>query len=336
MIVTLCKRVRVLAKGSHENMAGFVIRGDLLLFIGEEHGLALRAHQDLVLGGLEVEHVDCLAVEASRGKGSLVHHVRKVGTGESRCSASEDVQVDVFRHRNLFRVDAKNFFAALDVGTVDDNATVETARTKQGRIENVGTVGRGDQDHAIIRLEAVHLNKELVQSLLTLIVSAAKACATVTSYSIDLVDEDDAGSILLALLEEVADAACADADEHLHEVRAGDREEGNIRFTGYRAGEQRLACTGRSDEQHALGDATAKALELLGLAEELDDLLQLFLGLVNTGDILECDLLLLHGEQARAALAEAHRLVAAGLHLAQAGRTTSQAIARMVQSRSAG
>jgi hypothetical protein len=35
---------------------------------------------------------------------------------------------------------------------------------------------------------------------------------------VDLVHEDDAGRVLLGLLEEVADAAGADTDEHLDEV----------------------------------------------------------------------------------------------------------------------
>ncbi len=165
--------------------------------------------------------------------------------------------------------------------------------------------------------EAVHLDEKLVEGLLALVVSAAEACAAVTADGVDLVDEDDAGGVLLALLEEVADAAGADADEHLDEVRAGDGEEGNVGFAGDGAGEQGLAGARRSDEQDALGDAAAEALELLRLAEELDDLLELFLGLIDAGDVLEGDLLLLHGEQAGADLAEAHGLVAAGLHLAQ-------------------
>ena len=173
------------------------------------------------------------------------------------------------------------------------------------------------EDDAVVGLEAVHLDEELVQGLLALVVSAAEACAAVTSDGVDLVDEDDAGSVLLALLEQVADAGCADADEHLDEVRTGDGEERNVGLAGDCAGQQGLAGSRRPDEQDALGDAAAEALELLRLAEELDDLLELFLGLVDAGDVLEGDLLLLHGEQAGAALAEAHGLVAAGLHLAQ-------------------
>ena len=43
--------------------------------------------------------------------------------------------------------------------------------------------------------------------------------------------------------------------------------------------------------------------------------LQLFLGFVHPGHVLERDLLLLHGEQPGLALAEGKRLVSAGLHL---------------------
>src|SRR5919197_422565 len=43
---------------------------------------------------------------------------------------------------------------------------------------------------------------------------------------VDLVHEDDGGGGLLGLVEQVADPAGPDADEHLDEVGPGDREEG--------------------------------------------------------------------------------------------------------------
>src|SRR5206468_3675158 len=125
-----------------------------------------------------------------------------------------------------------------------------------------------------------------------------------TTDSIDFVDEDDAGGVLLALFEQVADSACAYADKHLDKVRSGDREERHIRFAGNRARQQSLAGSRRSDEQHSLGNATAELLELLRLAKVLDDFLQLFFGFIYAGHILECDLFLLHRQQASAALAE--------------------------------
>ena len=313
----LVERVGVLAQSGDEGVTSLVVGGDALLFVGEEHGLALSTHHDLVLGDFKVVHVDGLAVEAGGGEGSLVDHVGQVGAGEARGSTSEDVEVHIFGHGDLLRVDLEDFFAATDVGTIDDDATIEAAGAEESGIENVGAVGRGDEDDAVVGLEAVHLDEELVEGLLTLVVSAAEACAAVTTDCVDLVDEDDAGSVLLALLEEVANAACADADEHLDEVRTGDGEEGDVGFAGYCAGEKGLAGAGRSDEEDALGDAATEALELLRFAEELDDLLEFFLGFVDAGDILEGDLLLLHGEQTGARLAEAHGLVAAGLHLAE-------------------
>ena len=97
--------------------------------------------------------------------------------------------------------------------------------------------------------------------------------ATVPADGVDLVDEDDGRRVGLGLLEEVADAARTDTDEHLDEVRAGDRVERDAGLTGDGAREQRLAGTGLAVEQHALGDLGADGEELRRLLEELLDLL---------------------------------------------------------------
>ena len=117
-------------------------------------------------------------------------------------------------------MDDDDAFAALDVGTVDDDPAIEAAGTEQRRIEDVGTVGRGDQDDAFVRFEAVHLDEELVQRLLAFVVTAAETGAAMAADRVDFVDEDDAGGVLFTLLEEVAHARGAHADEHFDEVRA--------------------------------------------------------------------------------------------------------------------
>ena len=106
-------------------------------------------------------------------------------------------------------------------------------------------------------LEAVHLDQQLVERLLALVVAAAEAGTTMPADGVDLVDEDDAGGVLLALLEQVAHPGGADADEHLDEVRAGDREERDVGLAGDRPGQQGLAGSGRAYQQHALGDLAA-------------------------------------------------------------------------------
>ncbi len=165
-------------------------------------------------------------------------------------------------------------------------------------------------------LEPVHLDEHLVQRLLALVIAAAEPGAAMAADRVDLVDEDDAGRVLLALLEHVAHARRADAHEHLDEIGARDGEERHVRLAGDGAGEQRLAGAGRADQQHALRDLAAEALEFLRVLQELDDLLQLALRLVDAGHVVEGHAALLLGQHARARLAEAHGAAAARLHLA--------------------
>ena len=151
------------------------------------------------------------------------------------------MDVHIVGKRNLLGMNGEDAFASLHIGTVDHDPPIEAAGPQQRRIENVGTVGRRDEDDTLVRLEAVHLDEQLIQRLLSFIVSAAKAGAAVSADCVDLIDKDDAGSVLFALLEEVANARGADADEHLDEVRAADREERNVGFAGDGTGEERLA-----------------------------------------------------------------------------------------------
>ena len=100
---------------------------------------------------------------------------------------------------------------------------------------------------------------------------AHRAGATLADR-VDLVQEDQRRRLLLRLLEQLADARGAQADEHLHELRARHEEERDVRLAGDRAREQRLAAPGRSEQQHALGDAPAQPLVLLRVLQEVDDL----------------------------------------------------------------
>ncbi len=135
---------------------------------------------------------------------------------------------------------------------------------------------------------------------------------------VDFVDEDDAGGVLLGLLEHVAHARGADADEHLDEVGAGNGEERHPGLARNGLGQQGLAGAGRADHQHAAGNLAAQLLELARVLEEVDQLGHFLLGFLDAGDIIEGDLDLVGAEHARARLAEAHGAAAAGaaLHLA--------------------
>ena len=121
----------------------------------------------------------------------------------------------------------------------------------------------------------------------------------------------------LGLVEQVAHAAGAHADEHLDELRAGDGEERHAGLARNGLGHQRLARARGADQQHALGDASPQRDELLRFLEELDDLLQLFLRFLDARHVREGDRGLVAGEHAGARLAEGDGLVVGALRLAQ-------------------
>src|SRR5947208_2924940 len=105
----------------------------------------------------------------------------------------------------------EDFLTADEVGIRDHDLAIEPARTQERRVEHVRAVGRRNDDDAFVLLEAVHLDEELVEGLLALVIAAAQACPAMTTDGVDFVDEDDAGSVLLRLLKHVPNAACANA-----------------------------------------------------------------------------------------------------------------------------
>ncbi len=212
-------------------------------------------------------------------------------------------------------MDRQDLFATEQVGLVDHDLAVEAAGAQQRRVEDVGPVRRGDQDDARPHIETVHLDQQLVQRLLALVVTTAHAGAPVPSDGVDLVHEDDRGGVGLGLLEQVTDARGTDTDEHLDEVGAGDREERHAGLAGDGAGEQGLAGPGRAEQQRALGDLGAHGLELLGALEEVLDLAQLLDGLVGAGDVGEGDLRRVLVDHLGLGLAELHDAAATPLHL---------------------
>ncbi len=227
----------------------------------------------------------------------------------------ERVELDLLGQRLALGVHLEDLLAADAIGPVDDDLPVEAAGAQQRRIEDVGPVRGRDQDDVVLQLEPVHLDEELVQRLLALVVAAAEAGAAMAADRVDLVHEDDARRRLLRLLEEVAHTRGADADEHLDEVGARDREERHARLARDRAREKRLTGAGRPVEENALRDPRAERLKLLRVLEELLDLVELLDGLLDAGDVLEPDLRRVRSHPLRARLPEAHHLRAAALDL---------------------
>ena len=311
----LVDRVGALEHVADQRVAGLVVGDRELLLLAHHPALALRARPCTrsMAASSSAWPISCRLRRAASSAASFMRLARSAPVKPGR-APGEHVEADVRLERLALGVHLEDRLAALEVGAVDDDLAVEAARAQQGGVEDVGPVGGGDEDHAGAGVEAVHLDEHLVERLLPLVVPAAEAGAAVAADGVDLVDEDDRRGRRLGLLEQVAHAAGADADEHLDEVGAGDREERHAGLAGHGPGQQRLAGAGRAVEQHALRDLGADGLEAGRVLEELLDLLELLDRLVAAGDVGEGDLGLVLGHLPGLGLAELHHPAAAALH----------------------
>jgi hypothetical protein len=184
-------------------------------------------------------------------------------------------------------VHAQDLLAAAHVGRRDEDLAVEPARPQQRRIELVEQVGGGDHDHVAGRLEAVHLDQQLVERLLAL--AGRVALAALAADGVELVDEDDRRRVLARLGEEAADAGGAETGEHLHERGRRLGEELRPGLARDRLRQQRLARPRRAVQEDAARHVGAERGEPLRVAQEVDDLLQLGARLVGAGDLGPAD-----------------------------------------------
>ena len=189
-----------------ERVAALVVGDDQLLLLGHHAGLALGAGDHTIDRLLELGHPDVLLVVPRREQRGLVHEIGEVGAGESRRAPGENAEVDRSGERLVLGVDGEDLLASLEVGAVDDDLAVEAARAQERGVEDVGTVGGGDEDHAGLDVEAVHLDEQLIEGLLSLVVSTAETGAAMAADGVDLVHEDDGRCRGFRLLEQVADA----------------------------------------------------------------------------------------------------------------------------------
>ena len=308
----LLHRLGVLLQGAHEGVAHFVVGNDPALLGAQDAVLLLLADQHQLdrLEQISLGHDAAALLDGKDGR--LVDHVRQVRAHGTGGGQGDRLEVDGLIHAHVSGVHAQHVLPALQVRLVHDHAPVKTAGTQERLVKDLGTVGGRQDEEAAGGIKAIHLCKQLVEGLLALVVAAAEPAVAVFADGIDLIDKDNAGGVLLRLVKQVADAGCADADEHLDELRTGEGEEGALRFAGHGFGQQGLARSGRAHQQRALGQLCADLRIFARVLQEVHDLLQGLLRFVLPGHIREGNARLLLDVHLGAALAHAHHAAAAG------------------------
>ena len=183
-------------------MTGFVISCDLLFFFGNDFAAFLCSDTNLDKGMLDIRLCDI---------GSVRIFAAMIAASFRRFSRSAPVNpavVCAICARSTSSPSGLSFAWTLRISSLslyirsaDCNLTVKTSRTQDCRIKNIHTVGRCHYDDSLIDTKSVHLNEELVQGLLSLIVAAAHTGTTLSCNCIDLIDKNDTWCMLLCLLQ---------------------------------------------------------------------------------------------------------------------------------------
>ncbi len=154
-------------------------------------------------------------------------------------------------------MDFEYLLPSIQVWPVYQDMAIEPSRPEQCRIQYFRPIGRRHDDDPFPGIKPIHLRKELVEGLLPLIMAAAnRTNSPGFSQSIQLVNENDAGSLLLGLGKEVPDPSSPNTHEHLHEIRPTQAQERNLGLTRNGFGKKGLPRSRRSHQQHTLRNLT--------------------------------------------------------------------------------
>ena len=93
-----------------------------------------------------------------------------------------------------------DFASLVDRRQSDLYLTIHATRSFQRRVESVCQIGSGQNNDRLISCETIHLDEELVQCVIALIITT-KLLVTLLGNCIDFIDEDDGWRELLCLLE---------------------------------------------------------------------------------------------------------------------------------------
>ncbi len=138
-------------------------------------------------------------------------------------------------------------------------------------------------------IKAIHLNKQLVECLLTLIIPASARISSLATDGINLIDKDDTWRMLFCLFEEIAHSGRTDTNKHLDKLRTAHTVESNSCFTSDSTRDQGFASTRSPHKQHAFRSTSPHCRKTLRMFQKLDNFLQLHLCLFNSCHILKKD-----------------------------------------------
>ena len=153
---------------------------------------------------------------AHGAQGGLVDDVGQIRARRAHRGAGDGGVIDILGRGDAAGMHAQHSLAAAKIGQIHRDAAVKAAGAQQGGVQNLRTVGSAQHHDALGGVKAVHLGQQLVERLLALIVGGQAHRVALLADSVDFINKDDARSLFIGLLEQIAHAGRARAYEHFN------------------------------------------------------------------------------------------------------------------------
>ena len=178
---------------------------------------------------LLVLNVDQVHLLADALHGGLGTKGGNIGTDETVGFAGNGLGIDILVELHVASVDAEYLETAILIGDANINLTIEASEATKGCIDGIGTVGGTNNNDGGALLEAVHEGQELGDDTT---LDLAVGLVTLGGDGVDLIDEDDGGSVLLGLLKGLAEVGFGLAGHLGHDLGTVDEEEEGTGLVG--------------------------------------------------------------------------------------------------------
>ena len=169
----LLHRLGILLKRADQGMPHLMIGHDPALLLAHDAILLFLAHQNHFHCVEQILLADIAPALLHGVDGSLIDHVRQIGSHCAAGSQSDGIQIHRLVHLHVLCMNLQDLHPALQVRLIHNDSSVEAPRTQQRLIQYLRSVRGPQNQDPLGAVEAVHLREQLVQRLLPLLIAPA-------------------------------------------------------------------------------------------------------------------------------------------------------------------
>merc|ERR1712070_625362 len=160
-------------------------------------------------------------------------------------------------------MDLENIRPGIEVRKAELDLAIQSAGTKQRRVESVRSIGGHQHLDVSAWVETVELRDDLEHGALHLVITPCTIIEACSTHGVHLIDENDGRLLTACHLEDLTHHAGTLADVLLHQLTPNHPNEAGVRPIGDSTSSQGLACARRSIQKNTLRWVDAQVDEAL-------------------------------------------------------------------------